>query len=1042
MPAPQSPNPAANSRLHRALAEEARAHPLARKLLVCRRHGEGLELLRALAVAGVPWIGFEATTPKRLALELLDADQSIGGALLDEFDEQALIDSAIDDVLHASGDASRYATLAEGVGLRRALAHAIQALRLGGLDADVVRRRLEDPVKRDALASILARYDALRVTHARLDAADLFIRARSALAGSTVLRDARVLVLPGHNLRGASGEMLRRLIERGAVVLPEDAVAGLAAPAARLRGGAAGQPATALAFLHAVEEAPERAGSLAIFAATSVQAELREVLRRIIAAGAGWDEAEIAATDPATYAVALDGLARRLDVPVGYATGLPVSRTRPGRVVAAYLRWIENDFREDVIRGLIERSEIVPRGSGVPAGPTLARRLRRLRIGRGRTRYLDGIRAALRALEHTGDDDAEPSPQELEQQRARERSQLRALESLLGPILEATPELGDAGSSVLRRTAPAALARGLRATLELAHAETEVDRTAKDRLLDRLARIEATLTRETTLRGALAILLEKLDQRVPAPEAGGRAPWLSSGGRLHFTDLDGAGQSGRRLTYIVGMDAGRFPEVSSTDALLSDGDRRRLGAGQHVPALPTNAERIEERRYALAAALARLRGQVTLSYAAWSAAEGRTVAPSSELLQAYRLQTGDARASYKALRDALAPHASAVPAAVQLDGADVWLAALDDDGLLRRGDAAVTAAFHGIGRGIAAAAARRGDVPGPYHGVIRARPSFELRCRDTPQSASRLQVLGACPHRYLLEYVLGVRLPRDPEADPGSWLNALERGAALHEVFDRTLRAARARGISVAHAQQEELFAVARSELESVLTRLRTEQPPPGQAVYESERQALHADVRAFVHMLLETPREWIGLEEAFGEGDAPVTLGLPGGPLRIRGKIDRIDRAADGALVVIDYKTGRTHPFRKETGVYFGGRRLQHAFYATGAEALHDGAVRAVEYHFPGERGRNEVVGYDRSDIHDSARLIDRLLDLAANGWFVPTNEAKEDCRFCDMRAVCRVQVGSGDRIVSPLAEWTAELWDADIEALRALRDLREWNA
>ncbi|MGH7445378.1 MAG: PD-(D/E)XK nuclease family protein, partial [Longimicrobiales bacterium] len=598
---------------------------------------------------------------------------------------------------------------------------------------------------------------------------------------------------------------------------------------------------------------------------------------------------------------------------------------------------------------------------------------------------------------------------------------------------------------------------GVRATLELAPAEAEIDRAAKDRLVERLERIEATLTRMTTLRGALATLIEKLDERVPAPEAGGRAPWLSSGGRLHFTDIDGAGQSGRRLTFIVGLDAGRFPDVSMSDALLSDRDRRRLGAGRALPALPTSAERIEERRHAFAAALARVRGKVTLSYAAWSAAEGRTVAPSSELLQAFRLQTGNADADYEALQRALAPHASAVPRAVvpepavrgaarrptavqpgaarapaaQLDASDVWLGALDDHGLLRRGDTVVAAAYPALARGLAGVSARAGDVPTAFHGVLRPRPSFDPRGRDVPMSASRLQTLGTCPHRYLVQVVLGVRPPRDPDDDPARWLTALERGAALHEVFEQTLREARKRGVTPdgesVRGGARTLHDIAASVLDAVLTTIAAEQPPPGPAVRDAERRALHADVRAFVRMLVDEPREWIALEAAFGEDDAPVTLELAGGPLRIRGKIDRIDRTADDALVVVDYKTGSIYPFRRETGTYAGGRRLQHAFYAAGAEALHEGVVQRVEYQFPGERGRNESAVYEHADIHDAPRLIDHLVDMAARGWFVPTDDEKEDCRYCDVRAVCRVRVSGSDKVDSPLADWSARMLDSD---------------
>ena len=1039
MQATRSLDPGRHAQLLRALEAEARAYPLERKLLVCRRHAEGLELLRSLAAAGVPWIGFQATTPKRLALEVLGGQQAwVGGALVDEFDEQALMDEAIDHVLQ-SGRTTRFTALAEGVGLRRALARAVQALRLAGIEARTVRRQLDDPAKREALAAILERYDALREKSGRVDAAELFARARAALDADR-LPAARLLILPGHNLRGVSGRMLRRLIDLGAVVLPEDDAIGLAAPGARLRGSTPdAQPSTSLAYLHDIESAPAQPPELSLFAATSLEAELREVLRRIITAGASWDEAEIAATDPSAYGVALDALARRLDVPVSYATGLPVARTRPGRVVATYLRWIDEDFREDVIRGLIERSEIQPPAphERAASGPTLARRLRLLRIGRGRERYLQNVRAAIRALDAPPDEDDPRSAEDIERDRERDRDQLRALDAMLSTILDATPLVADLPQAQ-RRVSPAALARGLSATLALAPVASELDRVAHDRLMQRLERIEATLTRETTLRGALATLEEKLDDRVPAPEAGGRAPWQSSGGRLHFTDLDGAGLSARRLTFIVGMDAGRFPAFPAQDALLSDGDRRRLAFGQPIASLPTSSDRIDEARYAFAAALARLRGHVTISYAAWSAAEGRSVAPAAELLQAFRLARRDPTADYEQMRTALAPSASAVPrtGAAQLDAADVWLAALDDGGVLRRGDDAVRAAYPALARGIAGAAARAGAAVTAWHGVLQPRPSFDPRSRETPMSASRLQALGECPHRYLILHVLGIRAPDDREAEPGRWLTPLVRGAVLHDVFERALTQARSanpeRDATAVHA-------IAATVLDTHLDELNREQPAPGPAVFEAERRALHADVRAFARMVVDEDRTWIALEENFGGADSPVQLPLRSGALRVQGKIDRVDRTADGELVVVDYKTGSMHRFRRETGIYSGGRRLQHAFYTAGAEALHDAPVRAVEYHFPGEKGRNERAVYRREHLDGSHRLIEHLVDIAAKGWFVPTDDAREDCTFCDVRHVCRV-TGEGDRIASPMAAWSKEQLESDAEALRALRLLRAW--
>src|SRR5690606_38266909 len=132
------------------------------KLLVCRRYGEGLELLRALAAAGVPWVGFEPTTPKRLALDLVPPSITSRLTLLDDFDEQALIDLAIDEVLQHPTASSWQASLSEGVGLRRALSHSVQALRLGGITAEAVRSHVDDPARAELLAGVLEAYDRRR----------------------------------------------------------------------------------------------------------------------------------------------------------------------------------------------------------------------------------------------------------------------------------------------------------------------------------------------------------------------------------------------------------------------------------------------------------------------------------------------------------------------------------------------------------------------------------------------------------------------------------------------------------------------------------------------------------------------------------------------------------------------------------------------------------------------------------------------------------------------------------------------------------------
>ncbi len=181
----------------------------------------------------------------------------------------------------------------------------------------------------------------------------------------------------------------------------------------------------------------------------------------------------------------------------------------------------------------------------------------------------------------------------------------------------------------------------------------------------------------------------------------------------------------------------------------------------------------------------------------------------------------------------------------------------------------------------------------------------------------------------------------------------------------------------------------------------------------------------------------WRALELRFGiAGEEPVEVPLPGGPLRLRGAVDRIDRTDDG-LRIVDYKTGRPRAFEARDGVFHGGRRLQHALYAWAVEARLDEEVAVAEYHFPTVRGGNRTVAFTREELAGAERLVATLLDGVARGWFVPT-ESADDCRYCDYAAACRVRIDAYGRASSPLADWSKariEEGRAELDALRKVR-------
>ena len=1024
-----------------ALQGIASAYPFERKLLIVRRQGEGREVLRALTSAGTAWIGFEVMTPWQLANGLVKEKLAARNIrTIDDFEQAALLDESIDSVLTNAG--GRLAELAEGAGLRRSIANAVQALRLAGIDgAALARTRFRDEDKRIQLSRILTAYEKLLERGSLTDRAGVYrLAVASLLVGEVSLGTTRAYLLPGQSTRGLTGQLLSVLAEKGAEVLPSEPVFGLNRPATELGLDATPVSSARLAWLHDVERAPAAAagsfdGAFDLFAATSLAAELREVLRRVLTAGLQWDEVEIIATDPVGYGVALDELSQRLGFPVSYAVGLPVSRTRPGRAVAKYLEWIQQDFPSDVLRGMLERGDLSSPDEARDGGPmALARRLRRMKIGRGRTRYAAALDSAARALERPPRADDERSPEEIVEAGERERAEIDGLRSLLMPILDATPALPGRFDAATATVKVSELALGVLALLQFVPQRTSVDETAHGRLSTKLLRLASTATRATTLDAALSSLASKLDDRLPAPDANGDSPWTSAGGHLHLSDLDHGGYTGRRATFIVGLDAVRFPGTGLQDALLVDDDRRRLAEETSGPGLPTAAERVEEKRYALASMLARIGGHVTLSYSTWDAVEGRAIPPAAELLQAYRLSVCDAGADYDSMHSALSPAASAVPRGVRsIDGDDVWLAALMDGGVLSYGVPAVRAAFRGLDAGINAGRALLGPVLTPHHGVITPRRAFDPRVNNSlVVSSTQLQTLGTCPHKYLLRYILRVRKPDDPDTSAEQWLSALERGSLLHRVFEKTLRAFETDKPAIDTPAFEER---AMRQLDHELNDIRDVLPPPGEAIFTVETESLRDDVRAFIALVREDGPRWIDVERKFGrDGTDPVLVQLAGSMINLNGAIDRIDRLDDGSLVIIDYKTGSRLRYGGRSGEYDGGRRLQHVLYAAVAERLYGGAVSRAEFQFPSRKSENHRAIFRQPAIRNGLRVVNDLLGLLESGHFYPTNDP-DDCRFCDYAAVCRVRVDDYGKVTAPLAEWSREGGDA---ALQTLRDVR----
>ena len=279
------------------------------------------------------------------------------------------------------------------------------------------------------------------------------------------------------------------------------------------------------------------------------------------------------------------------------------------------------------------------------------------------------------------------------------------------------------------------------------------------------------------------------------------------------------------------------------------------------------------------------------------------------------------------------------------------------------------------------------------------------------------------PFRYFLEQGLQIRERDSERPDPGRWIDEAARGRLLHELFADYHRHLRGEDLRP-DEERDRLWLSER--LGAALQALRLTQPPASDAVAQSEADALERDLERFLRLeLLEPDRVPVALELGFGlpddEGEElaspePVKLELGHGTrLVLRGRIDRLDRVADG-LEVVDYKTGR----RPGGGVYRGGRQLQHALYALVAEQLagHLGTVRGASYFFPSAHAQEHRVTLPFPDRDSLRRLLLDLTEPLRTGAFVHSERHEDDCRYCGLKPACRRERECADPAMLDCAE------------------------
>ncbi|MGB9113037.1 MAG: PD-(D/E)XK nuclease family protein, partial [Acidimicrobiales bacterium] len=276
-------------------------------------------------------------------------------------------------------------------------------------------------------------------------------------------------------------------------------------------------------------------------------------------------------------------------------------------------------------------------------------------------------------------------------------------------------------------------------------------------------------------------------------------------------------------------------------------------------------------------------------------------------------------------------------------------------------------------------------------------------------SPTTLEAYATCPFRYFLSSELGVEFVEEPERR--TVIDRRERGSIVHEILERFVAdVMNADGNLASVDTPKHLEDVAEGVFERFERLGRT-----GAAVlWARERRDLLALLErervADATRRVTERRHPLALEWIFGAEDVPpLEIPLRSGSVAFRGKVDRIDRRSDGALSVIDYKTGGASAYEGlDDDPVDGGHHLQLAIYALAASSrLDPSAPVSSSYRFLDEGGMEQAVILDDELVARTSEVVGILADGIQKGMF-PYNPGEAswqsfaNCKFCDFKWVC----------------------------------------
>jgi RecB family exonuclease len=448
------------------------------------------------------------------------------------------------------------------------------------------------------------------------------------------------------------------------------------------------------------------------------------------------------------------------------------------------------------------------------------------------------------------------------------------------------------------------------------------------------------------------------------------------------------------LAVVVGCSTSNLPGGAPRSPLLERSDREALSLE------PMTAHAVSLRSERHFASLRRAAVELVATSPMLDSS-GREMAPSRFVEEA------DSRAAIAGVRTELAQ--------VVLEQSALRSAEFETASLFAHPPREVPAAAAALGLASvvdAHAAVRARDLRafGSFQGVVGA---LAAPASPRPHSPTAIEEMANCGYRYFLDHVLGCEVIEDPEVVTS--IDPRTKGLIVHEVLERFIAEEIAAFPGAVPEAGERLGVLA----DEVMDRYERAGLTGKRVLFLAERRRIKLDLEA--ERLRDATRRQAGrrplrVEYGFGYEETPtVELAVSSGTLSFRGKIDRADVDDDGAITVIDYKTGRPDRFEViASDPVDSGRHLQLPIYALAAAPLAGSTSAPVraQFRFVGPRSAKNGSFEIGIELNDGVRerlieSVDVLTRTVATGLFpMLSGESEyrgyENCRFCEFDKIC----------------------------------------